>query len=131
LRLPGICKKPGRCVAAADLLRALWAFQSGWQQSALGVGFIALSNHRKSLQPLLAEVTNAARQAQGLTPMLEDAGVDAALLPSVALATILVAIARTLANEERMGITIGHAEGRAFIALALDRLGAGGSDGLN
>jgi hypothetical protein len=48
--------------------------------------------------------------------------IDAAILPPVALATILAGIARTLANEERVGITRGHQEVRAFMNWALKRL---------
>jgi hypothetical protein len=37
-------------LAAENPLHALWDFQSSWGKSALGVEFIALSNHRKSIQ---------------------------------------------------------------------------------
>lgn len=101
---------------SASPLEALWTFQMESDQSALGVEFIALSNHRKAMRPVLAGVTNEARQAQAkaLKPVIESLGLDANLLPPVALATIVVAVTRTLKNEERVGISTGHDEVRAF-----------------
>lgn len=105
-------------------LEALWKFQSEWDATALGVEFVALSNHRKSLRPVLAEVTNAARAAQArafasAVALQSDAGLP---LSPVALTTILIAIARTLANEERVGITHGHEDVRAFVEWALGKV---------
>lgn len=51
-------------LAAEDSLRALWTFQSGWAQSALGVEFPALANHRGSIRDVLAGTTDDARDAQ-------------------------------------------------------------------
>lgn len=105
-------------------LEALWKFQSEWDATALGVEFIALSNHRKSLRPVLAEVTNAARAAQARALASAAALQDGRAMPlsPVALTTILIAIARTLANEERVGITHGHEDVRAFVDWALDQV---------
>lgn len=113
-----------KVIDAANPLEAFWKFQSGWASTALGVEFLALSNHRKSIRELLAASTDEARGAQ--TKRLEAAlgrqTGDCAVLPPVALATILVAIGRLLANEERVGITRGHAEVRAFVDWALEQL---------
>jgi TetR/AcrR family transcriptional regulator, regulator of autoinduction and epiphytic fitness len=107
----------GAMLAADNPLKALWDFQSNWDQAALGVEFIALANHRKALRPVLAGVTDDARhaQAQALARVAGGMGIDPAVLPPVAMATIVVAIARTLANEECVGITRGHDEVRAFV----------------
>lgn len=111
-------------LASPDPLEALWKFQSNWSQSALGVEFIALSNHRKSIQGVLAAVTDAARDAQtlALERAIARAGLNPARVPPIALTTMLVAIARALANEERVGITRGHREVREVIDWALARL---------
>lgn len=116
----------GEIAGAADPLQALWAFQSGWAQSALGVEFLALANHRKSIRDVLAAATDDARDAQArvLGSLAEISAERAKVLPPIALTTILVAVARTLANEERVGITRGHAEVRAFVDWALLRLTA-------
>lgn len=111
-------------VASEDPLGALWKFQSGWTQSALGVEFLALANHRKSIRDVLAGTTNDARDAQteALTHAVGKPVIDPDILPPIALTTILVGIARTLANEERVGITRGHREVRTFIEWALSNL---------
>jgi hypothetical protein len=44
----------------------------------------------------------------------------------VALTTIIVAIGRLLANEERVWITAGHDEVRRFVEWGLNRLTASG-----
>jgi AcrR family transcriptional regulator len=111
-------------LAAEDPLEALWRFQSGWAQSALGVEFLALANHRKSIRDVLAGTTDAARDAQtmALAHLPSNPVIDSKILPPIALTTILVAVARTLANEERVGITQGHQEVRAFVEWALSNL---------
>lgn len=114
----------GEVLAADDPLAALWTFQSGWAQAALGVEFLALANHRKSIRDVLANTTEDAREAQtrALASLSRQAMIDPAILPPIALTTILVAIARTLANEERVGITRGHQEVRTFVEWALTHL---------
>jgi len=114
---------------AGNPLQALWEFQSNWAHSALGVEFIALANHRKSLQPVLAQATSHARALQAATvrrvaetaPALPDA------VSPLALTTILVAISRTLANEERVGITTGHEDVRRAVKWILGTLSQGES----
>jgi AcrR family transcriptional regulator len=108
-------------LAAEDPIGALWTFQSGWAQSALGVEFLALANHRKSIRDVLAGTTEKARDVQtgALDRISSQSAIDPAILPPIALTTILMAIARTLANEERVGITRGHDEVRAFVEWAL------------
>ncbi|AOR78785.1 TetR/AcrR family transcriptional regulator [Novosphingobium resinovorum] len=119
----------GQILGCGDPVTALWEYQAGWAQSALGVEFIALANHRKTIKPLIAVRTEEARdvQAAALAGALERAGVDSAVLPPEALAMMLVGIARTLANEERVGITRGHAEVRGFVDWLLAWLRDGNS----
>lgn len=113
-----------KALASEDPLQAFWRFQSAWTQTALGVEFLALSNHRKAIADILAQSTNDAREAltQRLKAAIGDLAVDPAVLPPVALATILVAVGRLLANEERVGITRGHAEVRGAVDWALTKL---------
>jgi TetR/AcrR family transcriptional regulator, regulator of autoinduction and epiphytic fitness len=111
-------------LAGGNPIEALWRFQSNWTHSALGVEFIALSNHRKSLQSVISAAANEARDVQA--SVLEGAvaayGALPPNVPPIALTTILIAIARALANEERVGITRGHAEARAVVGWALNNL---------
>lgn len=110
--------------ASEDPLRAFWDFQSNWAQTALGVEFVALANHRKTIRDVIAGAADAARDRQSdcLEKAFGSLSVDPAILPPIALATILVGVGRLLANEERVGITRGHAETRAFITWALGYL---------
>lgn len=111
-------------MAEKDPLEALWKFQSGGAQSALGVEFLALANHRKSIRGVLADTTDKARdiQSRALERISSQSVIGPVPLPPIALTTILVAIARTLTNEERVGITQGHQEVRAFVEWALANL---------
>lgn len=111
-------------VSGDDPFGALWKFQSGWAQSALGVEFLALANHRKSIRDILADTTDKARDAQTLAlgGAANQSAIDPEILPPIALSTMLTAIARTLANEERVGITRGHKEVRTFVDWALANL---------
>jgi AcrR family transcriptional regulator len=114
----------GEALASEDPLKAFWTFQSGWAQTALGVEFLALSNHRKAIRAMLAQSTNGAREAQAerLMEAIGPLSVDPAVLPPIALQTVLVAVGRLLANEERVGITSGHKEVRDFVDWALKTL---------
>jgi AcrR family transcriptional regulator len=111
-------------VTAEDPLAAYWEFQSGWAQTALGVEFLALSNHRKGIRTTLAEATSRAREAQtnALEAAVSRLCIDDQILPPRALVTILVAIGRLLANEERVGITEGHEEVRSVVRWALKQV---------
>lgn len=111
---------------ADDPLDALWEFQSGWSQAALGVEFLALSNHRKNIQAVLADATNDARDklASALESRVAVSLGGPAMVPPVALATMILAVARTLANEERVGIRSGHREVREVVGQVLRHLSA-------
>lgn len=113
-----------RVFASENPLEAFWQFQSGWAQTALGVELLALSNHRKSIRDTLAGATDCARQTQALSLAKVADGLAAApkTLSPVALATMLIAIGRLLANEERVGITGGHNEVRQFVEWAIECL---------
>ncbi|MBU6268568.1 MAG: TetR/AcrR family transcriptional regulator [Sphingomonadales bacterium] len=111
-------------LANGDPLAALWRFQSGWSQSALGVEFIGLANHRKAIRAEITRRAEEARaeQAQAIAPLLAAAGVDPALCPPVCAVVLLTAVARLLANEAAIGITLGHPEVRRFIDATLASL---------
>lgn len=110
-------------LASDDPLHALWAFQSNWDQSALGVEFLVLSTHRKAVGAVISDVTNDTRDAQAriFARALKNAGIDTELISPAALAVISIAVARTLANEERVGITRGHEDVRRFVDWVLNR----------
>jgi len=83
-----------RVLSSENPLEAFWQYQSTGVQTALGVEFLALSNHRKSIREKLAGSTGEARQTTA--GLLEQAtgGFAAApgLLTPTVLTTILVAV---------------------------------------
>jgi AcrR family transcriptional regulator len=116
-----------RTVLASDEpLRSLWAFQTGWAQASLGVEFMALANHRKAIRRVIARRTEQARDAQA--DLLQRSFIRPRALPDacnpLSLSTLLMGLARTLVNEEAIGIRRGHAELRALVEWALGQLSA-------
>lgn len=111
-------------LASHNPLQALWKYQSDWDQSALGVEFLVLSSHRRAVGAVISSVTNDARDAQAhvFARALKNARIDPAVISPAALATISIAIARTIANEERVGITQGHEDVRRFVDWVLNHL---------
>jgi AcrR family transcriptional regulator len=107
-------------LAAEKPLEAFWALQSGEGQSALGVEFLALANHRKALARVFAQSTDAARRSFAARLATASGGaLDAD--EALALVTALTAIGRLLANEARVGLGAGHAEVRRLVADLLHR----------
>ena len=112
-------------LAAPDPLRALWDYQTTWSSTSLGVEFMALANHRKSIRDSIARRTEDARAelaallAQRLRlregmPVMPDAD---------AIAVVLTGLARTLTNERSIGITRGHDGVRAVVEWGLRQIG--------
>lgn len=117
-----------RVVLAADNpLRALWEFQTTWTHTSLGMEFMALANHRKSICREIARRTEHARDMQA--GVLQSFLARSSLLPGactpLSLATLVMAVARALVNEEAIGITRGHDDVRELVAWAIDRLATG------
>lgn len=111
-------------LAEDDPLRALWRFQTTWAQAPLGVEFIALANHRKTIRKEIVRHTAKARQmqAEALAPILERTGYDLGPLTPEGLTTLMISAARVLINEKSVGITSGHGDVQAFMTWAIDKL---------
>lgn len=105
-------------------LEAFWKFQSTRAQAALGVEFIALANHRKSLRDEIAARAEQSRklQAEMLAAALARSSALPDALSPLTLAILLNGIARTLVNEESIGIARGHDEVRAVVEWAIERI---------
>lgn len=110
-------------LAAPDPLTAFWQAQSSATRTALGVEFLALAIHRKALREPLAAATQRARSATAvaLAKISDRLAIDGVEVPPGVVPTILLAIGRLLANEERVGIAQGHDEVRAFVEQLLKR----------
>lgn len=111
-------------LSSDEPLRSLWEFQTGWAHASLGVEFMALANHRKTIRSVIAERTEQARdiQAEMLRPSLTRPRALPNACNSLSLATLLMGVARTLVNEESIGITRGHDDVRVLVEWALGQL---------
>jgi TetR/AcrR family transcriptional regulator, regulator of autoinduction and epiphytic fitness len=105
-------------------LAAYWQFQSQRAQAALGVEFIALANHRKAIRGEIAARAQQARdlQVEMLAAALARSGGTPGVCSPLALAILMNGIARTLVNEESIGIERGHDEVRATVEWAISRI---------
>jgi len=110
-------------LAADDPLAALWAYQTDSTRTALGVEFLALANHRKSIRMKIVQFAEHARALQ--TKALADLiAPDSEFVPCspVCVSMLLTSVSRNMIFESGVGISSGHAEARAFVQQTLARL---------
>ncbi|ANE78049.1 TetR family transcriptional regulator [Mycobacterium adipatum] len=119
----------------ADPLRALWEMNSDSRLTGLNTEFMALANHRKTIRTELRAYAERVRDIEtaAVTVALRAGGVDLDMFPPVAVSMLIAQIARSLCNEEAVGVTLGHREMRAFVDAQLAMLarasGGASSDG--
>src|SRR3954470_5842231 len=92
-------------------LRVLWDYSRDESTAALTTEFLALGNHRKSIQAVIAEVTEQVRQIQ-LTALVDRFGsgpIGDTGLSTEALLFLLTGIPKLLRLEEGVGVTTAHA----------------------
>jgi AcrR family transcriptional regulator len=97
---------------ADDPVRALWESSRLEATSALMTEFMALGNHRKSIQSEIAAATHSARAAQ-LDALAAKYGADARLGGDLSLSALLLLISglpKFLNLEEGVGVTTAHDE---------------------
>jgi AcrR family transcriptional regulator len=106
-----------RALTGSDPLRAIWELSSDAEIATLAAEFVALANHRKSIQAEIARHTDEYRRAQieVLSKVLEESGVDPKVWPLPAIVFLLEAAARVLVMDSALGITTGHAEMTGFV----------------
>jgi TetR/AcrR family transcriptional regulator, regulator of autoinduction and epiphytic fitness len=100
-----------------DPLRALWRINSDPRQTVLSTEFMALANHRKAIGAELKAYSERVRDIEtaAVTLVLRANGVDLTEYPPVVISMIVAQIARSVGNENAVGVTRGHDELRAFI----------------
>lgn len=110
----------------AEPLQTLWATNSDVGMTGLNAEFMALANHRKVIRAELKAYAERVRDIEtaAVTVALRTAGVDLREFPPVAVAMIIAQIARSLCNENAVGVTLGHHELRAFMESRLAALAA-------
>lgn len=107
-----------------DPLRALWTINSDARMSSLNTEFMALANHRKVIRTELKAYAERVRDIEtaAVTVALRASGADLQEYPPVAVAMLIAQIARSLCNEDAVGVTRGHEELRALVERQLGRL---------
>ncbi|WP_395308762.1 helix-turn-helix domain-containing protein [Mycobacterium sp. AMU20-3851] len=107
-----------------DPIRALWLMNSDNSMSILSTEFMALANHRKVIRTELRAYAERVRdiEAAAVAVALRARGIDMERYPPVAVSMLIAQIARSLCNEEAVGVTLGHAELRQLVEAQLDAL---------
>lgn len=107
-----------------DPLRALWVMNSESRLTALNTEFMALANHRKAIRAELRAYAERVRDIEtaAVTVALRARGVDLEKYPPVAVSMLIAQTARSLCNEDAVGVTLGHEELRSLVEALLDAL---------
>jgi TetR/AcrR family transcriptional regulator of autoinduction and epiphytic fitness len=107
-----------------DPLAALWRINSDSYASVLNTEFMALANHRKVIRSELTTIAERVRDIEtaAVTVAFRANGIDLQEYPPVVISMLIAQIARTLGNEEAVGVTAGHEDMRAFVARHLGAL---------
>ena len=100
-----------------DPLHTLWLINSDLRMTGLNTEFMALANHRKVICAELKAYAERVRDIEtaAVTVALRANGIDLDDNPPVAVSMLIAQIARSLCNEDAVGVTLGHDEMRAFI----------------
>lgn len=100
-----------------DPLAALWRINCDSSASVLSTEFMALANHRKMIRHELKVFAERVRdiEAAAVAVAFRGAGIDVTEFPPVVVSMLIAQIARSLGNEEAVGVTAGHAQMRAFV----------------
>ncbi|MEB3020515.1 TetR/AcrR family transcriptional regulator [[Mycobacterium] crassicus] len=109
-----------------DPLGTLWAINNDARVTSLNTEFMALANHRKAIRAELKAYAERVRDIEtaAVTVALRANGLDLGEYPPVAVSMLIAQTARSLCNEEAVGVTNGHQELRALVERQLSRLAA-------
>jgi TetR/AcrR family transcriptional regulator, regulator of autoinduction and epiphytic fitness len=107
-----------------DPLGALWRINSDTRRTILNTEFMALANHRKVIGAELKAYAERVRDIEtaAVTLVLRANKIDINAYPPVAIAILIAQIARSIGNEEAVGVTQGHDELRALVQRQIDSL---------
>jgi AcrR family transcriptional regulator len=107
-----------------DPLRTLWAVNSDRRRTVLNTEFMALANHRKVIGAELSAYAERVRDIEtaAVTVALRAHGIDLDTYPPIVISMLIAQIARSLCNEDAVGVTLGHEEMRRFVERQIDAL---------
>jgi TetR/AcrR family transcriptional regulator len=116
-----------KALNAPDLLPALWAYQTDSKRTVLSAEFLALANHRKEIRAEIARHAEHSRQlqARALADSVDGMSAGGAAGSPLCIVTLLTSVARNLIVEDRVGMSLGHAEVEAYVTALLKDLRAG------
>lgn len=109
-------------------LDALWKLNNESQGTRRMMEFIALAGRRKAVREVILESAAQFRKLQidAISRVLEERGVDRAAFPPAGVALLMATVSRGLLLEETLGLSLGHAELRAFVKQILETVEASG-----
>jgi TetR/AcrR family transcriptional regulator of autoinduction and epiphytic fitness len=104
-------------------LRALWALNSDPRRTVLNTEFMALANHRKAIGVELKAYAERVRDMEtaAVTLALRTHDIDLDTYPPIVISMLIAQIARSLCNEDAVGVTLGHGEMRRIIEQYIGR----------
>ena len=104
-------------------LRALWALNSDPRRTVLNTEFMALANHRKTIGVELKTYAERVRDMEtaAVTLALRTHDIDLDTHPPIVISMLIAQIARSLCNEDAVGVTLGHGEMRRIIEQYIGR----------
>lgn len=107
-----------------DPLMTLWKLNSDPRMTTLNTEFMALANHRKAIRAELKSFAERVRdiEAAAVAVALRARGLDLDDHPPVAISMLIAQIARSVCNEDAVGVTLGHRELREFVERQLKLL---------
>jgi AcrR family transcriptional regulator len=107
-----------------DPLRALWAINSDSRRTILNTEFMALANHRKVIGVELKAYAERVRDIEtaAVTVALRAHGIDLDDHPPIVISMLIAQIARSLGNEEAVGVRLGHEELRRYVEQQIEAL---------
>jgi TetR/AcrR family transcriptional regulator, regulator of autoinduction and epiphytic fitness len=112
-----------------DPLQTLWTMNSEQRMTALNTEFMALAI-RVELRAYAERVRDI--EAAAVAVALRARGVDLEAFPPIVVSMLIAQTARSLCNEDAVGVTLGHDQMREFVERQLQLLAAshppGGGD---
>lgn len=110
-------------------LDALWKLNNESQGTRRMMEFIALAGRREAVREVILESAAQFRkqQIEAISHVLEERGVDRTAFPPAGVALLMATVSRGLLLEETLGLSLGHAELRAFVKRILETVEASGA----
>jgi AcrR family transcriptional regulator len=113
-----------RALPAREPLRALWNLSLDTVGSELELEFMALAKHRPAIRREIVEASERFRtlETSMVARALEDLGVGEDDMPPEVLAFAMLSVARGLATEAAIGLSMSHEKVRAYVVARLAEL---------